>query len=400
MPTGGAKPWIHTREHEVISLRLAPRAKTKQCFCKLQPVIFSDSMRLQTEIEPCLRHRAWYHLIVLIACLCWTIPLLAQGRWRSAQEATDNGRIFYEDHFDTYRNFVEGVSGPCRIGYAADGLDLAVIPPGDNCVFSLWAAGYFSGSVRLDVHVKMTGGPTNLGYGMVFGEQQKQNVLGAYFYVVNADGKYALLVQKKNKWDAIIPWTFNRNIKQGIGNENHLTAEISGRSINLYVSGKKLDSAMAAADVHGYMGLMCDAKAAFRLVRVSEFYKPGGGELEHVFSIKSNATNDEEPSQNGNCAFGHSGDYYTISVLTSRGGPCFGSASTEMKGIQVQTEEPPGPEHLFLETTAGLLRGAEGGGYGLQFSISYAGLETRYHFEISGNGWATIGRCKGVPGKI
>jgi hypothetical protein len=143
-----------------------------------------------------------------------------------------------------------------------------------------------------------------------------------------------------------------------------------------------------------------DAKAAFRLVRVSEFYKPGGGELEHAFSIHSNAKNDEEPSQNGNCASGHSGDYYTISVLTSRGGPCSGSAKTEMKGIQVQTEGPTGLEHMFLETTAGLLRGSEGGGYGLQFSISYVGLETWYYSEISGNGWATIRALQRVPGKI
>ena len=322
-------------------------------------------------------------------------PLGAQVvvHFHSPQEAKEFGRLFYEDHFDTFHNWIQGVAGPCRSAYGDDGFDLTVVPSNADCVFNLWQAGYFSGSIRIDVHAKVTRGPSNLAYGMAFGKVNR-NLENGYVYVVTPNGKYALLFSENNAWKTIIPWTANSNVKQGIGAENLLTAEISDRSIRLYINGKYVNSALATSVVRGYMGLYTDAKinTAFRHVRIGEFYPSGGGDppdpglsSEHKLLGKGIDTPDV---RDGDCVLGRSGDYVTLTRLPSNATDehCAFSAKTKLEDV----EGDPAPEHLRIEATARLLDGSDAAGYGIGFSISYTGLETKYFFEISGNGSAAV----------
>jgi hypothetical protein len=317
------------------------------------------------------------------------LPLAAQVvHFHSPQEAKEYGRLFYEDHFDSFHNWIEGVSGPCRTAYGDDGFNLTVVPPSPDCIFSLWGAGYFSGDIRVDIHAKAIRGPSKYGYGMMFGEVNR-NIDGGYIYIVNADGKYALMLSENKGWKTIIPWTANSNVNQGIGAENLLTAEISDRSIRLYINGKYVNTALVTSVVHGYMGLYTDAKisTAFRHVRIGEFYRSGRGDPpEPVLSFEHRLAGINTPDgRYGGCVIGHTGDYVTIARLPSSDEHCSLSGRTELENVE---GESASAGHLRIEATARLLDGSEAGGYGIGFSISYTGIETEYIFEISGNGSA------------
>ncbi|MGA7918325.1 MAG: DUF2569 family protein [Candidatus Acidiferrales bacterium] len=304
----------------------------------------------------------------------------------SPKEAIDNGQLFYEDYFDDFHNWIEGVSGPCRSAYTGDGFDLTAVPPSGNCTFNLWEAGYFSGKIRIDVDAKVTSGLANYGYGTMFG-QANRNVEESYVFIVNVNGKYALLLSASSGWKTIIPWTANSNVNQGMGAENHLTVEISDRSIRLYANGKYINSAVATSVVRGYMGLYTDEKinTAFRHVRVSEFYGSGGEDppLSVAFAHKMVGVN--TPSgRYGDCVIGRSGDYFTLTRLPSSGAHCVTSSKADLEKVE------GAPMHLRIEGTARLLTGSNTGGYGIGFSISDTGIKTEYLFEISGNGSAAV----------
>jgi hypothetical protein len=289
------------------------------------------------------------------------------------------------------------VSIPCRTAYTDDGFNLTAVSPTETCVFNLWEAGYFSGDIRIDVHAKVTRGPSNLAYGMAFGKVSR-NIKNAYFYLVNADGKYALLSSESDKWKTIIPWTANSNVKQGMGAENHLAAEISDRSIRLYINDKYVNSALTTSIVSGYVGLYTDSKinTAFRDVHIGEFSRSGSDdprgptwsyEATEVLKIANKWIGNNAPnSRNTDCVYGHSEDYVTMTRLPSSDAHCAIWGSTGMETVH----GAPTPAHLRIEATARLLEGDDTGGYGIGFSISYAGLETEYFFEITGNGSAAV----------
>ncbi len=213
----------------------------------------------------------------------------------------------------------------------------------------------------------------------------------------------ALLLSENNGWKTIIPWTANSNVKQGIGAENLLTAEISDRSIRLYINGKYVNSALATSMVRGYVGLYAEAKinTAFRHVRIGEFYRSGrGNPPEPVLSVEHKLIGkgiDRPDGRDGDCVYGRSGDYVTVTRLPSNAGDehCSFSARTKLKNV----EGDPAPEHLRIETTARLLDGSDTSGYGIGFSISYTGLETEYFLKSRAVAQPPYFRCKAATGE-
>ena len=134
----------------------------------------------------------------------------------------------------------------------------------------------FEDAVRVELTVRLRGGPQNHLFGIKFGRAANDsNDLYAVFGI-SANGSYRLTQWHQGKWNQIIDWTKDAVVRTGYGATNHLAVEVAGRKIRCYINDKFVGTGTAFGDVRGYLGLYLnekDMEADFTNLRVLELQR-------------------------------------------------------------------------------------------------------------------------------
>ncbi len=367
-----------------------------------------NAHRLATNARLAAKHRTARSPEKSFSCILAVCLLCGVGSNVKAQISLGHGShsdadaiVFYEDDFATLHNFAPGVSGPCRLAYSQATLEVSVVRPNNECFFTFFGAGIFSGRIRIDVTASVRQDASNRGkllYGMAFGVSNSADE--KYFFGVTPDGRYGVGLSTSLGIKALIGMTPDTHINKGLNAENVLTAEISGRSILLFINYHYVATATATGEIRGAAGIVLDHDlvASFSHFRVSEFYRPGVAPPPRNVVLGGEADDAGITGDSRTCSVTRQGAYLAVSSAVAEGGYyCRADVPTNtvIPNIDVKSSSTV---HYRITSTARLLQGPATAYSGIEITLSSASKGSReYDFLITPNGQiAALDKHNGV----
>jgi hypothetical protein len=187
------------------------------------------------------------------------------------------GRVLFEDDFIRgERRAWVGSDKTCAARYEDSGYWVKSNNGDGTCEPRLTYAGQFEDAVRVELTVRLRGGPQNHLFGIKFGRAANDNNDLYAVFGISANGSYRLTQWHQGKWNQIIDWTKDAVVRTGYGATNHLAVEVAGRKIRCYINDKFVGTGTAFGDVRGYLGLYLnekDMEADFTNLRVLELQR-------------------------------------------------------------------------------------------------------------------------------
>jgi hypothetical protein len=166
------------------------------------------------------------------------------------------GRVLFDDDFKRSRTWT-AVSG-CRITLDGAGLDVEHVATQGLCEVVIYAAGPTERSLRIDMTLSLRQGPLDHPYGLLFGWAPDGRV--SYGLKVTGDGSYKLSFWDGSRYQDLIPYVADPVVRKGLNQTMHLTVEIRGRTLTVFVNGKALGPVAAPTAVTGRVGLTLNAR--------------------------------------------------------------------------------------------------------------------------------------------
>lgn len=127
--------------------------------------------------------------------------------------------------------------------------------------------------VRIELALRLLGGPTNRGFGLKFAIAGREQSDDALYFMLNGEGSFKLERYVK-AWQPLIQWTREPgHVRSGLGQANDLAVELVGRTVRLFVNGQLVGTTTADRDPAGSVGLFLDApglEVAFASLKVLE----------------------------------------------------------------------------------------------------------------------------------
>jgi hypothetical protein len=241
-------------------------------------------------------------------------------------------------------------------------------------MITLLRAGEFRDAVRIELTVRLRGGPMDYGYGFTFGVGDEGR--RSYAFMVSGDGHYRLTGPQND----LTPWTKDAVVRTGAGAVNRLAVEIQGRTILGFVNGRPVLSATAPAELAGHIGLNVrhlGMVVVFSDLRVAETRRGGAAGAAStgprvVYADDLKAQRRLFVGTRGACRTAYTDGGFSVTG-TSAQNPC------EFMLPEAGLLE----DRVRIEATVRLVRGPLDRGFGLKFGESADSGET-YTFIISG----------------
>lgn len=283
------------------------------------------------------------------------------------------GRVLHDTDFEKSRQWPEAALGACRTAYGDGGYVVAAAGPTDPCL--LWSkADVWPERVRIDLQARLRKGDPGGAWGLMFGIADER---GSHWYslAVSADGKFRLSDPRA----LLIPWTEEPAIRRGLGAENTLTVDVQGRTLTVFINGKRVGTAPATGDTRGSAGFYVGRPGAELIVtrlRVAELpgAGPGGAPAAARLLLEDDFRSQRRWSEgaSGQCRGAYRGGGYALEVAAATG-TC----------ERVQIDQFPARVRIELE--ARLQRGSETAAWGLLFGVSRDWTEG-YSLAVAANG--------------
>ena len=182
-------------------------------------------------------------------------------------------RALYEMDFVTTRTESPKTTPPCATRYDNTGFVVRNVVQRGTCEYNLWNAGRFSTGVRIELALRLLGGPTDRGFRLKFGIAGEKQSDDALYFMLSGRGGFKL-ERFVTDWKPLIHWTQEpTHVRSGLGQANDLAVELVGRTIRLFVNGQLVGTTTADREPAGAVGLFLDApglEVAFASLKVVE----------------------------------------------------------------------------------------------------------------------------------
>ena len=160
--------------------------------------------------------------------------------------------MLYSDDLRNQRSFRAGQTSGCSWGYGDGGFFLGNASQGIRCYFDIFEP-VFQGHIRIETTAQLRRGPQDYGFGLKFGVPNRNNE-EFYFYEISANGGHKLQHYLRGQWINLYDWKNDGVVQKGYGAANRLAVEIQGTTISTMLNGQRVGSAVAPAEVRGYVG--------------------------------------------------------------------------------------------------------------------------------------------------